>query len=70
MLCLHDEGHRVRLETIYVPIKTVTYKKTARGEQKRELNHYSEIFTLVSMGINKNQENLLLHELYCDKIGF
>ena len=48
MLCLHDEGHRVRLETIYVPIKTVTYKKTARGEQKRELNHYSQMFTMVS----------------------
>ena len=44
MLSLHDEGHRVRLEDIYVPIKTVTYKKTAGREEKKTLNHYTEMF--------------------------
>ena len=45
MLSLHDEGHRVRLEDIYVPIKTVTYKKTAGREEKKTLNYYTEMFT-------------------------
>ena len=52
MPSLHDEGHCVRLEDIYVPIKTVTYKKISSGEETKKLKHYTEMF--LTVGFNNS----------------
>ena len=44
MFALHDAGHKVRLEEIYVPIKWALDQNTTSDLVKKPLEHYTDIF--------------------------
>ena len=50
MFCWHEEGHKVRLSDIYVPIKWVEHQKTAERVTEIELKDYNEILNQVNEG--------------------
>ena len=50
MFCWHDEGHKVRLSDIYVPIKWVEHQKTVERVREKELKDYNEILKQVNEG--------------------
>ena len=50
MFCWHNEGHKVRLSDIYVPIKWVEHQKTAERVTEIELKEYNEILNQVMRG--------------------
>ena len=47
MFCWHDEGHKVRLSDIYVPIKCVEYQKTGKRVTRIEVKEYNDILNQV-----------------------
>ena len=63
MFCWHEEGHKVRLSDIYVPIKWVEHQKTAERVTEIELKEYNEILNQVMRaGARRKHEYILYKE--------
>ena len=54
MFTWHDEGHRVKLSDIYVPIEWVEHQKTAERVTEIKLKEYNEILHKVMKGDSRS----------------
>ena len=54
MFTWHDEGHKVKLSDIYVPIKWVEHQKTAERVTEIKLKEYNEILHKVIQGTSRS----------------
>ena len=54
MFTWHDEGHRVKLSDIYVPIEWVEHQKTAERVTEIKLKEYNEILHKVIQGTSRS----------------
>ena len=62
MFCWHDEGHKVRLSDIYVPIKWVEHQKTVERVTEIELKDYNEILNQVIRGEAGRKHEYILYK--------
>ena len=44
MFCWHEEGHRISLSDIYVPIQWVRYDSNTAGTKQVALEEYHDVF--------------------------
>ena len=54
MFTWHNEGHRVKLSDIYVPIEWVEHQKTAERVTEIKLKEYNEILHKVIQGNSRS----------------